>query len=86
MGGTLRTVQGTGYRVKEAVAMPVKWRPGQEMTLPQSLFYLIITRLGDFGCQGPLSKLRRRDSGRGAMELLQNFRSSWFLGCGTSLP
>lgn len=31
------------------------------MTLPQSLFYLIITRLGDFGCQGPLSKLRGRE-------------------------
>lgn len=46
---------------EEAVAMPAKWLPGREMTPPQSLFYLIITRLGDFGRQGPLSTLRGRE-------------------------
>lgn len=46
---------------EEAVAMPAKWLPGRETTPPQSLFYLIITRLGDLGRQGPLSKLRGRE-------------------------
>lgn len=41
--------------------MPAKWLLGREMTPPQSLFYLIITRLGDFGRQGPMSKLRGRE-------------------------